>query len=290
MIPLKHETIVANDIRMHYVTAGTGPLVLLLHGFPQFWYTWRKQIPELAKQFQVVAPDLRGYGDTEKPPTIEQYQSHYLVEDVAALIKALGHEKAHFVGHDWGGSVAWKTAMHKPEMVDRLAVLNCPHPHIMAQALRSNLQQLRKSWYFFFFQIPYLPEIAFKIQTKKTLENLFRGSAVKKEAFTDEDIDQYTEALHKPGALTAAFNYYRAAFREAGKKRQDETILQKISAPSLLIWGEKDIALGKELTYGMEPLFSGPFRIEYLPEASHWVNEEQPEKVNQLLIEFLTSK
>jgi epoxide hydrolase 4 len=284
----KHEFIFSNKIKIHYVTAGEGPLVLLLHGFPQFWYTWRHQIPALAEHYHVVAPDLRGYGDTDKPQNISDYQSHILTADVAGLINSLGYEKAHVVGHDWGGSIAWKTALEHPQVIDRLAVLNCPHPHLFAKALQSNVRQALKSWYIFFFQIPYLPEFVFKMFSKKLLEGLFRDKSIRPGTFNDEDIEKYRLALEKPGAFTAALNYYRAAFRKKVNNGQSQEKDRKIASPTLLIWGEEDTALGKELTYGMEPLFRGPFHLHYVPNCSHWVNEEQPELVNRLLLEFLS--
>jgi len=285
----KHEFIHANGIRIHYVTAGKGPLVILLHGFPEFCYAWRHQIPVLAEHFQVVAPDLRGYGETERPLNVSDYRPSVLVEDVSALIKALGHEKAHIVGHDWGGGIAWRTALDQPQVVDRLAVLNCPHPYVIPRALRTNFRQIRKSWYIFFFQIPYLPEFIFNLNRKRFIENVFRGMTARKETFSDEDLEQYLQALEKPGAYKAAIDYYRAAFRSLPKKNETDQS-KKIMAPTLLIWGEDDAALGKELTYDMERLFEGPFRIQYVPNCSHWVNEEQPELVNRLLLQFLLDK
>jgi epoxide hydrolase 4 len=288
--PWKHDFIEANGIRFHYVTAGEGPLVLLLHGFPQFWYAWRHQIPALAARFKVVAPDLRGYGDTDKPPRVSDYRTGVLAADVAALVRALGYERAHVVGHDWGGGVAWVTALQQPHAVEKLAVLNCPHPKPFAKALRSNLRQLGRSWYMFFFQIPVVPELLVRLAPNFAAERFFRGMAVRKEAFSDEDVRQFRDAMLKPGALTAMINYYRATFRNFSAMRELDRSDVRIAAPTLVIWAENDIALGKELTYGMEPLFAGPFGIEYIPRCSHWVNEEQPERVNQLLLDFLTGE
>lgn len=280
---ITQEFVQTNGIKMHYVTAGKGPLVILLHGFPQFWYTWRHQIPELAKHFQVVAPDLRGYGDTDKPQQISDYRGSLLADDIVGLIHGLGHTKAHVVGHDWGGAVAWRMAISHPEAVDRLVVLNCPHPYKFAKA---DFRQLLRSWYVFFFQLPYIPEFLFRMAPGPILNKLFRGSLVRKETFTDEDVAKYLEAMKKPGAMTAAMNYYRAVLR----RKEPEDLKKKIQAPTLLIWAENDVALGKKLTYDMESLFSGSFRLEYIPNCSHWVNEEQPELVNRLLVEFLGSK
>jgi pimeloyl-ACP methyl ester carboxylesterase len=280
----------ANGLRFHCVTAGQGPLVVLLHGFPQFWYAWRRQIPALAMRFKVVAPDLRGYGDSDKPSRVADYRTAELAADVARLVEAVGYDKAHVVGHDWGGGVAWTTALERPEVVDRLVVLNCPHPLVFARALRSNPRQLLRSWYMFFFQIPVVPELVFRLRPRAIIERTFRGMTLRKDAFDDEDLRQFREALEKPGALTGAINYYRATFRNFSALRELERRRPKIASPTLVIWGENDVALGKELTVGMEPLFSGPFRLHRVPNCSHWVNEEQPELVNRLLIEFLTAR
>ncbi len=286
----KHEFVEANGIRIHCVTAGSGPLVLLLHGFPQFWYAWRHQIPALASRFKVVAPDLRGYNETEKPPRVAGYRTGVLAADVAGIIRAFGYENAHLVGHDWGGGVAWTTALQHAEVVSRLAILNCPHPLLFVKALRSNLRQLGRSWYMFFFQIPVLPELVFRLFPGRIVERTFRGMAIRKDTFTDEDLRRFREALERPGALTAAINYYRATFRNFSAMRELERVSKPIRSPTLLIWAENDVALGKELTYGMEALFSGPFRVQYVPNCSHWVNEEQPELVNRLLLEFLDGR
>jgi epoxide hydrolase 4 len=281
----RHEFVSANGIRFHVVTAGEGPLVVLLHGFPQFWYAWRHQIPALATRFRVAVPDLRGYGQTDKPPRVADYAIATLSRDIAELVNALGEKKAHVVAHDWGGGVAWDLVGRYPEVVDRLAVLNCPHPVLFGKALRSNFRQLRRSWYMFFFQIPWLPEAIVRLSPRRASENFFRGMAIRKDTFTDEDLDRFAEAMAIPGAMTGALNYYRAMFRNVGELRRQEANLAKIASPTLLIWAENDIALGKELTLGMESLFTSSFRIHYVPNCSHWVNEEQPELVNRLLLE-----
>lgn len=279
----EHKTAFCNGINIHYVTLGEGPLLLLLHGFPQSWHTWRHQILPLSKHFKVVAPDLRGYGETDKPPLIEDYKGEILALDIKGLIEALGYQKAHVVGHDWGGSVAWRTAINHPDSVDRLVVINSPHPAAFARALKNDSKQRLKSWYMFFFQIPYLPEALIRFNLKNTLKKILKGTS-KKGTFTDEDIEIYTKNFEKPGAISAALNYYRAAFRH--RPHQTHKI---ISAPTLLIWGENDAVLGKGLTYNLEPLFNGPFRIQYIPKCSHWVNEEEPEILNDHLIQFLTA-
>lgn len=279
----KHDFIQVNRMGIHYVTAGKGPLLLLLHGFPESWYTWRHQIPFLAQHFQVVAPDLRGYGESDRPKKVADYQPSEIVSDIVGLIKGLGHEKARIVGHDWGGAIAWRMGIEHPEMVEQLAILNCPHPYLFFKALKSNFTQLKKSWYLFAFQLPYLPEMLFRTNPEKVLKGILRGSTKKPEIFKDEDIQYYLKSLKKPGAIEAAINYYRATFRA----KKDPIIKDKIKVPTLLIWGDGDAALGKELTIGTEELVEGPFKIEFLSGCSHWVNEEEPERVNQMLLDFL---
>jgi pimeloyl-ACP methyl ester carboxylesterase len=269
-----------NGVRLHCVVEGEGPLVLLLHGFPETSHAWRKQIPALATRFQVVAPDLRGYGRSDKPKGIAAYRTSVVADDIAGLIHAFGAERAHVAGHDWGGAVAWAAAIQHPEVIDRLVALNCPHPAVMAKALRTNWSQLRKSWYIFAFQIPRIPEWAFRRNGAKVLKDTLRRSAKTPETFTEADLEEYASSFSAPGAATAAINYYRAAVRS-------RVPAGKIAAPTLLIWGEDDFALGIELTRGMDGLFEGEPRIEYVPGTSHWVMEERPEIVNRLLLEFL---
>ena len=268
-----------NGVRLHCVVEGEGQLVLLLHGFPETSRAWRKQLPELAGRFRVVAPDLRGFGASDKPRGIAAYRTSVVAEDIVALIHAFDAERAHVVGHDWGGGVAWATAMEHPEAVDRLVVLNCPHPAVMRRALRSNWTQLRKSWYIFAFQLPWWPERMLGRDGAKAIKSSLRRTS-QPGTFTDEDLDEYARAFSAPGAATGAINYYRAAVRSKVSRR-------KIAAPTLLIWAEDDFALGIELTKGMDGLFEEPPRIEYVQDASHWVMEERPEVVNRLLLEFL---
>ncbi|HXG21934.1 MAG TPA: alpha/beta hydrolase [Methylomirabilota bacterium] len=282
---LQHGFAHVNGVRLHYVTQGEGKLVILLHGFPEFWYSWRHQIPALAQHFKVVAPDMRGYNDSEKPVGVSNYRIDTLTADVMGLMRAFGEEKAIIVGHDWGGGVAWAFAATYPQATERLIVMNCPHPGPLQKHLRSNWRQLRRSWYMFFFQIPWLPEAGIRLNARRFVEQAFRGMAIRKETFPDEDLRRYEEAIKKPGALTAAINYYRAAFRET--LRHGEREFAQITCPTLLIWGEEDIALGKELTYDMEPYFTNRFEIKYIPRCSHWVQQEQPELVNQYMLEFL---
>jgi pimeloyl-ACP methyl ester carboxylesterase len=274
--------VTVNGVRLHCVVEGQGPLVLLLHGFPETSHAWRKQIPALATRFRVVAPDLRGYGGSEKPKGIAAYRTSVVAKDIVGLIHAFDAERAHVVGHDWGGAVAWAVAIEQPEAVDRLVALNCPHPAVMAKALRLNWSQFRKSWYIFAFQVPWLPEWALRRDGARALKQTLRGFTKRPETFTEMDLDEYARAFSAPDAATAAINYYRAAVRSPVP-----TGMKKVRASTLIIWGEDDVALGIELTRGMEGLLEREPRVEYIPDTGHFVMEERPEEVNRLLLEFL---
>jgi pimeloyl-ACP methyl ester carboxylesterase len=279
---LRDEYATVNGIRMHYVEQGRGPLIVLLHGFPEFWYAWRHQIGALSQRFRVVAPDQRGYNLTEKPHGVSAYGIDNLTADVAALITHLGETEAVIVGHDWGGGVAWSFAMQYPEMTRRLIVLNCPHPAAMLRGLRT-MKQLRKSWYLFFFQLPFLPEFGFRLSNYRAIERALRGWTLRPDTFSDDDVRAYKDAAAQPGALTSMINWYRAAFR-AGLHRPEP--MPAILAKTLLIWAEDDVALGKELTYDMHDLVPD-LTVQYIPHTSHWVQQEQPELVNGYITDFL---
>lgn len=278
----QHREIMTNGIRMHYVTQGKGPLVVLLHGFPEFWYSWRHQIPFLAEHgYTVVAPDLRGYNDTDKPRT--GYDVPTLLRDIEGLVKGLGEEQATIVGHDWGGALAWSFAMDYPQLTRNLIVLNAPHPQALFRELRT-FKQLRKSWYIFVFQLPWLPEIMLSRNNANSVGRMLNGSAVQKAAFPREVTAKYRAAMSKPGAMTAALNYYRQLFRRLPARSTTQEA--HITAPTLLIWGEQDIALDIALTHGLEQ-WVDQLQIQYLPDSGHWVQQEQPEQVNQLMLAFL---
>ncbi|WP_315785054.1 alpha/beta hydrolase [Fischerella sp. JS2] len=277
----KNDYITTNGIRLHYITQGEGPLMLMLHGFPEFWYSWRYQIPEFAKYFKVVAVDLRGYNDSEKPKDQSAYVMDEFIKDIQGVIKGLGYEKCILVGHDWGGAIAWCFAYAHPEMVERLIVLNIAHPAKLSEGLRTP-SQLLKSSYMFLFQLPWLPEFLIQSLDYQLLENAFKGMAVNKNAFIEADIEAYKNAAAKRGALTAMLNYYRNIF-QGQMFNKSWGILE---VPTLMIWGEKDTAQGKELTYGTEA-YVRDLQIKYIPDCSHWVQQEQPELVNQYMQEYL---
>ncbi len=282
MSELRHAYAEVNGIRMHYVTAGSGPLVLMLHGFPEFWYSWRKQIPALAEHFTVVAPDMRGYNETDKPAW--GYEIDVLAADVLGLIAALGHERATLVGHDWGGAIAWATAIAHPHRIERLAILNAPHPVVFGRHLRRNPAQMRRSWYMGFFLLPMLPELAIRANGYALVERVFRGTTPPG-TFSDEDIAAYKAALSRPGALTAALNYYRAAGRR-GARGLVASRDRRCEVPTLLIWGEDDFALSAEMVDETAE-FVSDLTVRRLPGVSHWVQHQAPDEVNAALLEFL---
>ncbi len=282
----RHERIAADGLDLHVVTAGNGPPVILLHGFPENWRSWQQQIPALVGAgFSVLAPDMRGYNLSDRPAPKNAYQLDHLVADVVALVQVTGQSRAHIVGHDWGGIIAWAFAEKHPELVDKLVILNAPHLKIYLQKVRQP-RQMFKSWYMFFFLLPRLPEIALSARNFQAIRDMFKLRPARKTAFTDTDIEQYIDALSQPGALTAALNYYRANFTMANARRFAHS--PPLRMETLIIWGELDPALGIELLEGLDQV--APYcRVHRLRDASHWVQNEAPREVNQLLLDFLKS-
>ncbi|MBV9005481.1 MAG: alpha/beta hydrolase [Solirubrobacterales bacterium] len=271
------------EVRLHYVEAGEGPLVVLLHGFPEFWFSWRFQIPALAASgYRVVAPDMRGYNLSSRPPGVEPYDLDRLAADVRDLIHERGARSAFLAGHDWGGLVAWRTAMRHPGEVDRLAILNMPHPRRLFHAL-GGPRQLARSWYVFFFQLPWIPERVARSGGWRAWRYGFEHDA-RAGAFTPLDIARYVEAWSRSGAVTAMLNYYRAAFRRS--PGTSEQRIGVVRAPTLVIWGERDRHLGAELAEPDPADVPNLERVVRLPNASHWVHHDEPERVNQLLLDF----
>jgi pimeloyl-ACP methyl ester carboxylesterase len=285
-VELTHRYANLRDVRLHYVDAGEGPLVLLLHGFPQFWYEWRHQIPALVEAgFRVVAPDMRGYNLSDKPLGVRAYRVELLARDVERLILACGERRASVVGHDWGAIVAWIAAMRYPGRVRKLAILNVPHPARFLEGLLSPGQLLRSS-YMFFFQIPWLPEAVIRAGDFALLRSALRRDPERSGAFTAEDIERYVEAVAQPGALTATLNYYRSLLRSP---RKMGALLGRIEAPVLVIWGERDRSLSRRLAEPPRLWVPNLLRVERLPDASHWVAEDRPREVNALLLDFLSN-
>lgn len=284
-----HQFVQANGLRFHVATCGAGDrLALCLHGFPECWYSWRHQMPLLARLgYRVWAPDLRGYGESERPPRVQDYAIEKLMEDVGGLIDAAGARSTLLLAHDWGGAIAWYFALRRVRPLDRLVVMNLPHPALMERALRT-WRQLRRSWYALFFQLPRLPEALLRARDYRAIREAFVGSAVDKSRFPPEDLQVYRDNAARPGALTAMLNYYRAIARGGGA-RQRALGYPMINTPTLLIWGEEDIALLKETTYGTDRYVSN-LTLRYLPRVSHWVQQEAPETVNAMLAAWLTDQ
>jgi pimeloyl-ACP methyl ester carboxylesterase len=283
---LESTFIQTNGIRLHVMQAGpqTGIPVVLLHGFPEFWYGWRKQIPALVEAgCRVIVPDQRGYNLSDKPGGVKAYRLHELVNDVIGLIEALEYEKVNLVGHDWGAAVAWALGIWKPERLHRLGILNVPHPAVMARFLQRDLEQLRRSWYAVWFQAPWLPEASLQAGDWRAMERGLRGSG-KIHTFTSQDIQRYREAWSRPGALTAMLNWYRAVlqYRPAIPKEA------RVRVPTLMLWGMRDVALTHRMARPSID-YCDDGRLIFFEDATHWVQLDAAEEVNRLLIEFFKS-
>jgi pimeloyl-ACP methyl ester carboxylesterase len=271
-------------VTLHVARAGPadGPLVILLHGFPEFWYGWRHQVGPLAESgFRVLAPDQRGYNLSEKPKGLAHYTLDALADDVEALIDAAGRPKAALVGHDWGGIVAWHVATRSPGRVDRLAVLNAPHPSVIGKQLWTRPGQALRSWYVFAFQLPWLPEAGLKRFGGLPLAEALRTSS-RKGAFSDDDLARYRRAWSEPGAVTAMLAWYRAWFR-AGTAPPTKP---RVQVPALILWGKKDVALEPDLAQSSLALCDQG-RLVFFPDATHWLQHEEPDDVNRRLLAFL---
>ena len=285
-LQVRHRYATINGVQLHFVEAGpsTGPIALLLHGFPEMWWSWRHQIQVLADAgFQVIAPDLRGYNDSEKHGP---YDMETLVEDACGLIRYLGRESAHIIGHDWGGAIAWQLAATRPEYCDRLVVMNCPHPRMYLRALRIRPRQMLKSWYVLAFQIPKIPEFAIGKTRGSMLKAMYRASAIDPTHFSDEEITPMIEAMAKPGVARAAVDYYRTMAAQALRRVRGPK-LNPVQSQTLLIWAKNDAALDFDSLVPGTHEYAPHLRVETIEECGHFVQEEQPERVNDLLLGFL---
>ena len=264
-----------NGIRLHYVQAGTGLPVVFLHGFPDFWYSWRHQLRVLPSAgWRCIAPDLRGYNQSDKPRRVRDYRVRELVRDCAAFIIKTAGGAAAVVGHDWGGVIAWYLAARAPQCVSRLVIINAPHPSLYRRALRG--RQLLRSWYAGAFQLPVLPELV--------LSSFHYRLLTAAAARTPDEVEIYEEALSQPRALSSALNYYRAAFRDLLRSRREE--LPVITQPTLVLWGERDGALSTNLLDGLEKYVQQLDVVRY-PDVGHWVHIDAAERVNAELRRFL---
>lgn len=275
----------ANGLTFEVDQCGSGDkFALLLHGFPESKYSWRHQIPLLAELgYTVWAPNMRGYGKTSKPPAIADYHIDHLTADAAALIDAAGAKNTLLMAHDWGAVVAWNFAIRKLRPLDRLVIMNVPHPACMAREFKTWAQR-RKSWYIFFFQLPWLPERVLKSRQAQAVGRAFSDMAIDKSRFPVAVTDEFRRNALEPGALTAMVNYYRAAVR-AGEKAMNPQP-GTVDVPTLMIWGEADTALGKATTLGTDKYVSD-LTLRYLPGVSHWVQQEAPETVNAMIEAWL---
>ncbi|HEV7377679.1 MAG TPA: alpha/beta hydrolase [Pyrinomonadaceae bacterium] len=289
---IRHGYAQIGGVRLHYAERGSGGrLVLLLHGFPEFWYSWRHQLTALGENFHVVAPDMRGYNLSDKPARVEDYKVDLLVDDVLGLVRHFGEREAAIVGHDWGAGVAWAVAQRYPEYVWKLVAMQVPP---MA-AWRDNmtLRQALSSWYMLFFQLPRLPEWLMSAKDYAFVERIFKKAVARKGAFTDTDIAIYKKALSEPGALTAAINYYRAnvfsMFMKRRRRVDEELSDGRIRVPTLFIYGEKDHAVMPETVRNLKAYIDAPYREVRIGTSAHWVQNEAVSEVNAALQSFLAA-
>ncbi|HEU5367240.1 MAG TPA: alpha/beta hydrolase, partial [Ktedonobacterales bacterium] len=272
--------LIVNGMRLHYAAAGSGPLTILLHGFPEFWYSWRYQLSALAAMRRVVALDMRGYNLSDKPAS--GYDLATLSSDVRGVIEALGERRADIVGHDWGGLIAWTFAMREPDYLRRLVVLNAPHPATLTREWR-HPGQLRRSAYVGFFQLRGIAEDMIARDNFSFLWRTFRSADRGRAWLADEDIQRYVDAIARPGALTAALSYYRQPVQSSAAALSPARV---IHAPTLLLWGELDRYLGPWMADGLEPWVSD-LRVRRFSTAGHWLSQQIPERINTELLAFL---
>ncbi len=285
-VPAQSAMLIGEGVRLHAVEAGPedGPLALLLHGFPDCWYGWSRQIPALVRMgYRVVALDQRGYNQSDKPRDLAAYALDRLTADILAVLRDLGREKAVVVGHDWGGVVAWRLAMDYPEVVDRLVILNAPHPRAMAREMNRGWQQRLRSLYALFFQLPWLPEALLTLSPRATARLVVGRLGTREGVLASDDVEILAGAIAQPGAMTAALNWYRAAVRFPPARRTAD-----IHRPTLVLWGTDDPALGIELTEGLDAWVPG-HQLRYFPGAGHWVQLDVAAEVNDEIAAFLTA-
>lgn len=280
-----------NNVRLHYAMAGTGKLIIFMHGFPEFWYLWEKQLEFFGQTHQAVAMDMRGYNLSSKPEGLENYQIPVLVEDVRALAESLGHEKFILVAHDWGGIVAWHFANINPDWLEKLIIINAPHPTVFGRELAKNKEQQDASQYVIFFRSP----DAEAVLSANNYQGLLAAISSEDIGITmsDEEKQKYIDAWSQPGALTGGLNYYRAAEFEIAPSDvtpEDNTAgLESvdINVPTLVIWGEKDTALKTGNLIGLDE-FIPDLIIKRIPEGTHWVIREKPDLINSYIKDFIS--
>jgi len=283
-----------NGIRLHYISVGKGKLIMFVHGFPEFWYEWEKQLIEFGQDYQAVAPDLRGYNLSSKPSDVEKYHVKYLIEDLRALAEHLGHEKFIMVGHDWGGGVAWSAAIRHPEIVEKLVIINSPHPAVFARELLNNPDQQKASQYMLILRSAEAERVLSENNFTRLSDVLVQFGS--KWEMSEERRLKYIDAWSQPGALTGSLNYYRASPlyppTSTEDKEQIKSILNlpkemlAVRVPTLVIWGEQDRALLTGNLDGLEEYIED-LTLKRIPDGTHWVIHEQPELVNTLIRGFI---
>ncbi|SEO67347.1 Pimeloyl-ACP methyl ester carboxylesterase [Halogranum amylolyticum] len=271
-----------NGVRLHTVQTGPedGPLVVLLHGFPEFWYGWHDLLRPLSNAgYRVVVPDQRGYNLSDKPDGVDAYHLDELAADVVGLVDALGAESAYLVGHDWGAAVAWWVALHHPDRVEKLCVVNVPHPHVFDRTMRRHWDQRFRSWYVLFFQLPVVPELVSRVHGWQPLVRTMRRTSLPG-TFTVADFERYREAWNRPGAFRAMLNWYRAIVRSRPRPRRT-----RVTVPTLVVWGERDRFLRKSMARESVDLCDDG-RLLRCEDATHWVHHEESVRVAEALLEF----
>jgi len=294
MPEFKSQYAVVNDIRLHYITVGQGKLIMFIHGFPEFWAEWENQLVEFGKDYQAVAPDMRGYNLTSKPEAVEAYHAKHLINDLRALTEHLGHQKLILVAHDWGGAVAWSAAMRYPQWVEKLIIINSPHPAVFARELLNNPAQQAASQYMLLFRSPRAERVLSENNYARLMDMVTQFGS--KWDMTAEVREQYIAAWSQPGALTGGLNYYRASPLYPPTLPEDiqkiESILNlphemlAVKVPTLVIWGEQDRALLTGNLTGLEE-YVADLTVERIPDGSHWISHEQPDRVNLLIRDFI---
>ncbi|MBN8582141.1 MAG: alpha/beta hydrolase [Anaerolineae bacterium] len=276
-----------NGVKLHVVTDGPeeGTPVILLHGFPEFHYGWRKQVSALAAGFRVITPDQRGYNLSDKPRGISAYDVNTLAKDVVGLFDHFGIQKARLVGHDWGAVVAWTVALNHPERLEKLTILNVPHPDVMSRFILENAEQRKKSWYVFFFQIPFFVEWVLRRDDYRNMARMLVGSG-RKSTFRRSDIEEYKKAWSQPGALTGMLNWYRNIFWGSLRSIFQKKAARRVSVPTLILWGKNDVALSHEMVQPSLELCDHGSAV-FFENATHWVQHDEADEVNKKLIEFL---
>ena len=288
---MQNAVIETNNIKLHVLTDGseTGPSVVLLHGFPEFHYGWRKQIPALVNAgFRVIVPDQRGYNLSDKPKGISAYDVDILAKDIIGLLDHFGIEKTFLVGHDWGAVVAWTLALNHPERFKKLAILNVPHPDVMTRFILENAEQRKRSWYVFFFQIPFFVEWVLRRNNFRNMARMLVGSG-RKSTFSADDLLEYKKAWSQTGALTGMVNWYRAVFWRSLKYafQQNKIPTRRVKVPTLMLWGKRDVALSHEMVNPSIALCDQGEAVLF-EKATHWVQHDEADEVNRRLIQFFS--